>query len=160
MWGWVPGEGLDPLLGSLRIEIVCSGPVFRTFLLPFASWKTCGERRIGPRWRLLGPFFSLGILFWACLKYPGIYVLLHRNCKSSCPNFNWLPIFQAHISLLFKNRSSSFIMLFLKSQSRWPSFEYWFFSPRRFEAWGVENFYQTRFAADSCVHISPQTPFL
>lgn len=34
----VPGEVLDPLLGSsFQVEIVCSGPVFCTFLWPLAS---------------------------------------------------------------------------------------------------------------------------
>lgn len=151
-------EALDLLLGSLQIEIICSGPVFCTFSLPFASWKTCDERCIVPRQKLLSSFFSVGILFWACLKYPVIYVLLRRNCKSSCPNFNWLPIFQAHISLLFKIRLQVFYCYFSS-----PSIGEQALSSnhsRCFEDWDFESFYQTQFAADSCIHVSTQIPFL
>lgn len=31
---------------------------------------------------LFNPFFSFGVLFWACLKYPMIDLCLCRNCKS------------------------------------------------------------------------------
>lgn len=65
-------------------------------------WEMRGGRMDGS-WVLC---FTLGVLFWACLKYPVIYVFLCRNCKSLCPHFNWLHIFRAHDS--FQNLSSGF----------------------------------------------------
>lgn len=70
MWELVPAEALDPLFGCFQIEIVCSGPVFYTFVLPFASWKALGERCIVSRWMALQSFLLFGHFILGLLKIP------------------------------------------------------------------------------------------
>ena len=126
-WERMMGEVQETLLGYLHVwdfYVTSTALYFGNLFQYFSFHLLSGGPPFGdaPWQDSFSVLSSLGVRIWDMLKIPNDLCSSLQKLQilmSWCPDFNWLPVFQAHISLLFKNTSWIFILPSLRSSLFW-----------------------------------------